>query len=270
VVSAEVDIANLALQFLGEPVITTMTEVSRDAEICNQLYAQNRDYCLMLTPWACVTHRAVLERAGKVAISGATAADPVVVTCTGHVFVANELVTIESVTGMTQLNDNRYRIYSYTSTSLTLYDTDGTSTAGTAFTAWVSGGYVYRDSGQDWSYVYDLPSTALFVQGVLDSEGGEDDEYIWRKERQLLYCNVVNAGVKYLKKETDPSLYESDIVELMATRLAWLVSMRIHSDKRLRDDVYREHNNALARARLSNASGKHDGDPPETSWTEVW
>lgn len=269
-VSAEVDIANQALQMLGEPVIATMTESSRDAEVCNQLYDQNRDWCLMVAPWDCITHRATLTRAGKVAIAGATAADPVVVTCTGHVFVANELVTIESVAGMTDLNDNIYRIYSYTSVAITLYDTDGTTANGTSFSAWTSGGYVYRYPGQNWSYIYDVPSTALRVLGVLDAEWGESDEYIWQKERTLLWCNVEYASVKYLKKETDPSLYESDLVELMASRLAWMVSMRIHSDRALRDSVERAYNNALARAKLVNAPGMTSGDAPERLWTEVW
>src|SRR4030042_3821298 len=135
-VSTAVDIANIALQRLGQPTITTLTESSRDAPICNQLYDQNRDYCLMLADWDCLLKRQTLARAGKVAISGAAAADPVEVTCATHTFIANELIHVESVAGMIQLNDLSYRVYSYTSTTITLYGLDGESIDGSGYTAW--------------------------------------------------------------------------------------------------------------------------------------
>lgn len=269
-VSTEVDIANIALQRLGQPAIATMTESSRDATICNQLYDQNRDYCLMLADWDCITNRQVLARAGKTAISGATAVDPVVVSLATHTFVSNELVVVESVTGMTELNDNTYRIYTYTSGTLTLYDTDGSSVDGSGYTAWVSGGYVYRDPSANWNYVYDLPTDCLKVLTVVDDSGGEDDSYTWKKERSHLYCDVENAGVKYLKKETDPSLYESDLVEVMAARLAWFVSMRIHADKSLRNEIQSEMERAIYRAKMTNAAGRSDGGEPAQPWAEVF
>jgi hypothetical protein len=269
-VSAAVDIANIALQRLGQPTISTLTESSRDATICNQLYDQNRDYCLMLADWDCLVNRQTLERSGKVAISAATAADPVEITCATHTFIANELIHVESITGMTQLNDLSYRVYSYTSTTIVLYGLDGTSIDGSSYTAWTSGGYVYRDPSANWAFVYDLPTDCLKVLHVLDEEGGTDTSYTWRKERTHLYTNIEAAGVRYVKKETDPSLYESDLVEVIAARLAWYISMRIHSDKTLRNGIYQEMQAAMARARMTNAAGSVDEGEPEASWTGVW
>lgn len=268
-VSTEVDIANLALQRLGQPVISTVTESSRDATIVNQLYDQNRDYCLMLADWDSLIHRQVMTRAGRVAITGVAASSPVAVTMTGHVFVANELVTIEDVVGTTELNDNRYRVYSYTSTAITLYDTSGDAVDGTGYTAWVSGGYAYRDPGSNWSYVYDVPSATLRVLGVLDADFGEDESYSWLHERGLLYCDVEEAGLKFIKKDTDPSLYESDLVELIATRLSWLIAMRIHADKELRNATYQEFQAILARGKLTNASGSASADESADRWTDA-
>src|SRR3990167_4216365 len=154
-ITSAVDIVNMALQRLGQPVITTLTESSRDATLANQLYTQNRDFCLGLSEWDCLMQRAVLTRSAQIAISTITKANPAVVTCTGHVFYANELVTVESVSGMTQINDSLYRIFSATSTTITLYNTDGTSLNSSSYSTYSSGGYVYRGAGK-FAYAYDL------------------------------------------------------------------------------------------------------------------
>jgi hypothetical protein len=265
-VSYAVDIANIALQRLGQPTISTLTEASRDANICNELYNQNRDYCFMLYDWDCLTQRQVLARAGKVAISAATQADPVEITCETHTFVSNELIYVESVAGMTELNNNTYRVYAYTSVTISLYDLDGSSTDGSGYTAWTSGGYVYKDPSANWGYVYDLPSDCLKVLSVLDSYGGEDESYEWKKERSFLYTDVENAGVKYLKQETDCAKYESDLVEVIASRLAWYISMRINSDTSVRNFMYQEMNAAIGRAAVTNAQGKSNPEPSEELW----
>ena len=267
-VSTAVDIANIALQRLGQPTIATMTESSRDASICNQLYDQNRDYCLMLADWHSLTYRQTLTRAGKVAISGATKANPVVVTCATHTLIANELALIEDVVGMTQLNDNGYRVYSYTSTTITLYNLDGSSLDGTAYTPWVSGGYVYRYPGE-WAFVYDLPTDCLKVISVMDEFGVTVNEYEWRRERTHLYTNIENAGVKYIKQETDPSKYEMDLIEVIAARLSWYVALRISGDKTLRQVIYQEMNAAIARAKMGNAMGRQDRGTGEKLWNEA-
>ena len=268
-ITANVDIANMALQRLGQPAISTLTEVSRDATVANNLFSQNRDYCLMLADWDCLAQRAVLTRSGKVAMSAATAANPVHVTATGHVFIANELVFVESVTGMTQLNGNTYRVYAIGTNSLTLYDLDGTTADGSGFTAWVSGGYVYRSPGANFAYAYDLPSDCIKVLKVLDANFAEDTQYTWRKERNFIYTDVVNAGVEYIKQITDPTLYEPDLVEVIVSRLAWFVGMRIHSDKTLRDRTYQEMQAAVARAKMTNSAGRQDQGEPEELWADV-
>lgn len=267
-VSANVDIANLALSRLGEPIIATLTETSRDAIICNQLFAQNRDYCLMLADWDCLMQRATLTRSGKIAITDITAANPPHVQATGHIYIANELVTVESVSGMTQLNDNLYRVFAVGTNSLTLYNTNGTSLDASGYTAWTSGGYVYRGAG-NWAFVYDLPTDCVRVVAVMNELGELQPEYSWVKERNFIYTNIENAGVKYVKQMTDPTILDPDLVEVMSARLSWLVSMRIHADKTLRQSVYNEMNQAIQRARMTNSQGQGDDGAPERLWTEA-
>ncbi len=265
-ISANIDIANLALSRLGEPVAITLTEVSRNATICNQLFAQNRDYCFMLADWDCLIQRATLTRSGKVAISGITAANPPHVTATGHIYIANELVSVESVTGMSQINDNIYRVFAVGTNSLTLYNTNGTSLDASGYSAWTSGGYVYREAGEK-TFVYDLPTDCLRVVAIEDEIGQLMPEYSWYKERNYIYTDIENAGIKYVKQMTDPTLFEADLVEVIAARLAWLVAMRIHADKALRTETYNEMNQVIQRARMTNAQGQGDDGAPETLWT---
>lgn len=68
-------------------------------------------------------------------ITGATQADPVVITAVAHPFVNGDSVRIENVVGMTELNDNVYVVANAAANTFEL-----TSTDGTAFTAYASGG----------------------------------------------------------------------------------------------------------------------------------
>ncbi len=67
------------------------------------------------------------------AITGATAASPCVLSCTGQ-FVENQLITITDIVGMVELNDNTYSVISSSPTTVTI------GVDSTLFTAYISGG----------------------------------------------------------------------------------------------------------------------------------
>lgn len=81
-------------------------------------------------------------------ISGATQANPVVITITGHPYANGETVEIEGVLGMTELNNNEYVVANKTANTFELAGVDGT-----AYTSYVSGGTaqkkIYTVSGLD-------------------------------------------------------------------------------------------------------------------------
>ena len=260
------DIANLALARLGQGQITSLGQAGRDAEVCNLFYAQNRDYCLGASDWVAVTSKVHMARAGKVSISKATAAEPVVLTCTGHLFVTGDLVTVEDALGMTQLNDGVYVVNAYTSITIALYTTEGAKTSGTLYSAYTSQGFAYRHPGNDWGYIYDLPSGCLKVLGVLSEVLGESEEYTWKREKDLLYCDVDYAAVKYLAQQTDVSKFDEDLVELMAARLAWLVCPRISNDQTLRGTLNNEWMAILGRGQMTNAEGSQNDGIGESLW----
>jgi len=76
-------------------------------------------------------------------ITGATAANPVVITSTAHGFNNGDVVDIRNVSGMTQLNDLRYIVANKTANTFEIKDNDtGVNVDGTAYTAYSSGGEV--------------------------------------------------------------------------------------------------------------------------------
>lgn len=86
-------------------------------------------------------------------ITGATAANPVVVTIASHPFSNGDEVYISSVGGMTELNGNYYLVSGSTANTFALQDIDGNNVNGSAFTAYSSGGTAAR--------VYTLTTTFL-------------------------------------------------------------------------------------------------------------
>ena len=75
-------------------------------------------------------------------ISNATQTNPVILTVNDHRLLSGSLIGISSVTGMTELNGNRYYVDVLTENTVALY-TDSTlltSVDGTGFTAYTSGG----------------------------------------------------------------------------------------------------------------------------------
>ncbi len=265
-----VDIANAALGRLGQPAITTLTDTTRDAVVCNTYYQPNRDVCLAMVNWVSCTQKIALIRAGKVAITGISQATPPIVSCAGHQYVVGDIVTIEGVVGMTQVNNGQFTVQAVSgSATITLYDMEGVAIPGLGYGAWTSGGYVYRDPGHDWNYIYDLPTDCIRPMAVMDENFGESDSYKWKKERTWVYTDVQYAALKYLKKQTDPALWDDDMVELIEARLAWMIAPRISQDQSIKQSMYSEWQMAYGRARINNTLGERQVTPPSPLWTNA-
>jgi len=76
-------------------------------------------------------------------ISGATAADPVVITATSHGFSNLDEVHISGVVGMVQLNGLRFKVSNKTTNTFELQDNNRVDIDGTGYTAYSSGGTVF-------------------------------------------------------------------------------------------------------------------------------
>ena len=80
----------------------------------------------------------------NVTISGATQANPVVITATGHSYSNGDEISITGVVGMTELNNKRYLVANKTTNTFEITNVDGTNINGTGFTAYASGGVANR------------------------------------------------------------------------------------------------------------------------------
>lgn len=77
-------------------------------------------------------------------ISGATAANPVVLTINAHGYSNGDDIEVSGIVGMTQLNGRRFRVANKAANTVELTDMHGTNIDGTAYTAYSSGGSANR------------------------------------------------------------------------------------------------------------------------------
>ena len=79
-----------------------------------------------------------------IGMTGATRADPVVVTAAAHGYSNGDAVRIDNVVGMTELNTNGYVVANATADTFELQTAGGGNVDGTSFTAYGSGGQVRK------------------------------------------------------------------------------------------------------------------------------
>jgi len=80
------------------------------------------------------------DRGAPTTISGATKTNPVVVTDTGHPYIAGDFVKIVGVVGMTELNNRVFKVAAPGANDFQLQDVDGNNVDGTGYTTYVSDG----------------------------------------------------------------------------------------------------------------------------------
>lgn len=155
----KVKIANIALSKLGSAAITSFTQSgSREATAINEVYDDILKEVLSEHPWSFAQRRATLvpvvpadasrtideEVFTPLEITAATAASPVVITSSAHGLQNGDQVIIQGVSGMTELNGNTYYVSNKTNDTISLVDVNETDIDGSAFTAYTSGGQIFR------------------------------------------------------------------------------------------------------------------------------
>jgi hypothetical protein len=128
-----------------------------------------------------------------VTITGATQADPVVITAASHGFADGEFVKILSVGGMTELNGNVYKVANKTDDTFELNDEDDNDIDGTEFTEYTEGGMAQQVAkaitGFDHLVAEEL--SILADGGAVASQTVDSDGAIELDE----YANKVHGGI---------------------------------------------------------------------------
>ncbi len=222
--TTDVDICNLALDLLkqNKTVVAdiTTTPTSEEEITCARWYHATREALLRSHNWIFAKKRAeaILRR---VSITGATQANPVVITATAHSFLDGDAIRINSVVGMTELNGNSYLIANKTANTFELTDLEGTNIDGTGFTAYTSGGLATPFSF-GYADTYTLPTDFLRLEFVGDDStfAFKEDFIVEGTNLLITNSNVPLLKIGYIRNETDVAKFDSLFVVLLAAELA--------------------------------------------------
>lgn len=100
---------------------------------------------------------------------------------------------------------------------------------------------------------FQLPSDFISVVGL------ENPYDTWELEGQFILANTDTLNIKYVYRETDPNKFSPMFVEAYSSYLAYLTSMQITGDEKLKGDMLQIYARDLNRARSFSAiqnSGK--------------
>jgi hypothetical protein len=231
--SSELAVAKLAMTWLGaDPEaltsISTITSTSKKEEIlCNVVYDTCRKAVLEDHNWQFAKKHQQLSLDDGTAdsdynlttnikvITGATAADPVVVTSASHGFLDGWLVRIYDITGMTELNGRVVRVANKDANTFECYGLNGTK-----FTAYGSGGKAVRyEAISDYAngYVYRVPADMLRPVAIM---GAPQFEVVGSGNDRRILCYANEAVLEYIADITLVSSMPNHFARCWAARIA--------------------------------------------------
>lgn len=221
--TADIDICNLCLDFLkqNKTLVTSITSpTSVEETTCARWYDTTREALLRSHYWVFARKRKQILRV-QATITGATVADPVVVTAAAHGFEDGDSIKITDIVGMTDINDTVFLVASKTTNTFELTDIEGEDIDGSAFTAYTSGGIVspfvfgYADA-------YQLPSDFLKLHFIgNDSIRSYKFNYEFEGDRLLLNNSTsASLNIGYIQNITDVTKFDALFIILFAAEMA--------------------------------------------------
>lgn len=258
--ATEIDIANLALSHVGSSNrITALDGVgSEENRQCFLHYVPARNAMLAAHPWNFAIKRTTLITQAESAksVTGATAANPVVLTVTAHGYSDGDRVRPSAVGGMTQINDREFIIDVLTANTFSLLGENGAS-----HTAYTSGGTVTKIPGSEYSYWFALPTDCLRVIWA------DRDEYDYKVEGGRVLSNSDSVQLRYIAKITDPALFDDQFVQVLSLALAIRISVKLSDNANLKEALRTDFEAVLRDARTFDAQG---GGTPDNFDTDAW
>jgi hypothetical protein len=239
--ATDVQIASLALTRIGhEGVASFSASGNKASRWFNSNYDFIRQSLLREHPWRFAIKRAYLTRDDVYTITGATAANPVVVTIAdGHSIANGATVFIAGVVGMTDLNNRGYTAANVTATTLELSGVDGTG-----YTAYSSGGSLTGYVATEYAYRFALPSDCLRILRINDAE--RDD---YRVEGGYMLSNEGEIHVEYIYDDEDEATFDAQFTDLLASRLSAEICFYLTDNSTLTEQTWTIYNNKLRMAR---------------------
>lgn len=247
------DVANNALERVGANSITSLSDNSKEAKLCNARIEQLRQTLLRRHPWNFAEKRVSLD-ATWYAVENIDNSDTFRVQISGHPFVTGDSVTIEQVVGTEGAN---------ATWQITKVDSDNFDLVGSTYSgSYVSGGRCTFAGSFDYPYKIALPSDCLRVLRVNDTIHGYD----WRTEGRYILALSYPLEFKYIYDCTDYAQMDVEFYDLLGAFLAWRISFRLSQSETLRKMLFDEFRLALGSARFVDSSE----DPAEELSANEW
>jgi hypothetical protein len=239
--ATDVNISNLALTRIGHEGVASLSASGNKA---SRWLFSNYDFIrqalLREHSWRFATKRTYLTRDTVHDITGATGANPVVITIAdGHSIANGTEVYITGVVGMTELNNRAFTTAGATATTLQLTGVDGTS-----YTGYSSAGTLTEYVATEYAYRFALPSDCL---RILRINGAERDDY--RVEAGYLLSNEGEINCEYIYDDTDETTFDAQFVDLLASRLSAEICFYLTDNSTLTEQSWSIYNNKLRMAR---------------------
>ncbi len=224
------DVAKLAITWLGcDP--TSLSDIStignnstKEETLVNQVYDQARKSVLQDYPWQFAKRHMQLNPddgyiesyANNITISNISQADPAVITCSNnHGFKNGWTIYVDSVVGMTQINNRYLRCNNANGANFTA---DGLNT--TNFNAYASGGNaVRREPYSDYrnGYTYRVPSD--YVRHV-HAEDRPKYELVGAGNDRRILCELQYPIIEYVADINNVSEMTDEFKRAWAARIA--------------------------------------------------
>lgn len=279
--ATKIVIANKALSMLGARKITSFTQSgSNEALAVNEVYDDVLDEVLSEHPWTFAQKRVELDYTvpddtsrtiddsvyTPVTITGATKANPGVITAASHGLEDDDWVYITGVVGMTELNGNFYIVDDATTNTFSLNDTDGDNVNTSAYTTYVSGGQIQKafdlvvvDSGT--GFVYNLPSDYIKIIKKSDPDANV------KIEQDKIISDIAGLKIIYTFRNTDTTQYYPKFVQALATRLAAEIAFRISNSVSKASDLMKLYaETVLPMAVASDSTQGTPDEPRQDEW----
>lgn len=238
--------------------------VSKAAQSLFYAWPMIRDEVLRSHPWNSAMFRDRLSRlqASKT-ITGATAANPVVVTTSApHGYVRGDTVKVDRVVGMVEINDRYFTVGSVPTT--TTFQLDGVD--GSTYTAYSSGGRTQKalnplkpDHG--YGYLYSLPSD--FLRLCEESQTRE----LWEIQGQQVLTDAgITVPIRYVRRLRDTTKWDPLLQSYMAARLAYEICEELTQSSSKKEALAKDLDALERKAKMVDAQEQSVNPLDEDPW----
>lgn len=272
--STSLDVVNLALKNLGHKSLAALDTTTEIGRIFSVLYPDCRDELLREIRPNFAKKRDLFHQVvdSEITISGATAADPVVITATSHGLSDGDSIAIWNVVGMTDLNGKMYKVANGTTNTFEITDLNGNDIDGTDYDAYVSGGKCGELSTApifEYLYRYQLPSDYILLLSI---NGNDLLDVPHSVEQDEILTNETQLQGTYIFQATDVSTFDKDFVKVLAWKLAFEGGYAVTNQSALVDRMEKYYKETLrdAKGRKSQESGYPQNNPSKRAVSNQW